>query len=175
MTRNFIRGTRCTVERRGGQFCDGPSAEGMPFPICAHHATKLYRWIRDSLTEADPLLIATAITRSEDARVAQTEQRRRQTKPVVYYIQVGDLIKIGYTIDLRLRVRAYPPSRKVLATEPGTPALEATRHGQFKDCRAHGREWFHHDPALLTHINRLRSESGASPLDIAAMIANTQS
>lgn len=170
-----IRGTRCTVERHTGQFCDAPSAEGMPFPICARHAAKLYRWIRDSLAEADPLLIATAITRSADVRVAQTELRRRQSSPVVYYIQIGDLIKIGYTIDLRLRVRSYPPGRKVLATEPGDPALEIKRHGQFAFCREHDREWYRPDPALLVHINHLREQSGASPLDIDAMITNTKS
>lgn len=91
------------------------------------------------------------------------------TKPtIVYYLRVGDLIKIGQTSDLPSRLASYPPNAALLATEPGErDILEAERHAQFASTRAHRREWFHPSAALIEHINNLRDQ----PLTAADLAA----
>lgn len=86
---------------------------------------------------------------------------------VVYYLRVGPYIKIGYTGDLDVRMRAYPPDSVLLATEHGGRRAEQIRHRQFTDDLTHGREWFRPSAALIEHINSLR-EQPLTAADLAA-------
>lgn len=62
---------------------------------------------------------------------------------VVYYLLVGDRIKIGWTGGpLSQRLRAYPPETTVLATEPGTRADERDMHRSCRKWLVAGREWY---------------------------------
>ncbi len=56
----MARGTRCTVQRATGSFCDAPTAEDMPFPICPKHAIRLFIHMRQTVNENlyDPELLA---------------------------------------------------------------------------------------------------------------------
>lgn len=86
---------------------------------------------------------------------------------IVYYLRVGSLIKIGQSVDLASRLRAYPPGSALLATEVGErDELEAERLAQFDADRAHRREWFHPSAALVGHINSLR-EQPLTPAELA--------
>src|SRR5690554_2780796 len=42
----------------------------------------------------------------------------------VYYIRVGDTIKIGFSQDVSQRMRTYPPNAELLAAHPGTLETE---------------------------------------------------
>lgn len=79
---------------------------------------------------------------------------------VVYYLQVGDLVKIGHTSNLQRRMMGYPPGSVLLATEPGGHATELARHAGFADLLAGRREWFHPGPLLMEHITALASRAG---------------
>lgn len=79
----------------------------------------------------------------------------RETTDVVYYIQVGDLIKLGTTNNLERRLRSYPPNAVVLATETGSFQLETQRVEQFAEYLAGRREWFHPGPRLMAHVDSL--------------------
>jgi hypothetical protein len=81
----------------------------------------------------------------------------RETTDVVYYLRVGDLVKIGTTNNLKRRLRAYPPGTVVLATETGSFQREAQRHEQFADYLAERKEWFTLGPDLIKHIEDLRT------------------
>lgn len=88
--------------------------------------------------------------------------------PVVYYVRIGKLIKIGMSSQLDTRLRAYPPDAVLLATEPGGRRVEAQRHRQFRDTAATPQgEYFHPSLALIEHINSLRQE----PLTAAELAA----
>lgn len=86
---------------------------------------------------------------------------------LVYYIRRGDLIKIGATahVKVRLRAQAYD---ELLAVEPGYFILEKQRHRQFAEHKAQmGRgqiEWFNPAEALLAHIEALRALHGLPDL-----------
>ena len=113
------------------------------------------------------VLTADEARRLSEAAAATQKPAAPRPTPVVYYLRVGQLIKIGYTSDLPQRLRAYPPDTLVLATEPGDMSLEQQRHRQFSWHRVAGREWFDPAPPLLRHINSLREQ----PLTAAELAA----
>jgi hypothetical protein len=73
----------------------------MPFPICARHAIKLYLHMRDEVDATDPMMRAWQIMRQQQSEQARAEERAKHVKHTVYYVKVGELIKIGYTSRLR--------------------------------------------------------------------------
>lgn len=74
---------------------------------------------------------------------------------VVYYLRRGDLIKIGWSGNLKARMRTLRPD-ELLAVEPGCMHIETGRHHQFATHRlpntGDGDEWFSPAPELLGHI-----------------------
>lgn len=70
----------------------------------------------------------------------------------VYYIRMGDTIKIGYATDVAKRMRAYPPTAELLAAHPGTELLEKQMHQKFREYLARGREWFAPADEVMAHI-----------------------
>jgi hypothetical protein len=67
-------------------------------------------------------------------------------EPVIYFIAAGDdLIKIGYTTNLRSRLRslrtAHPKELQILLVIPGSRDDEQDLHRRFVEFRV-GREWF---------------------------------
>jgi len=88
---------------------------------------------------------------------------------LVYYAQVGDRVKIGFTTNLVERMHAIVPE-KLLAVERGGPTLERARHKQFAALRTQ-REWFRHEPPLTDHIANLMSSTRRDELMDTAMAA----
>ena len=108
-------------------------------------------------------------------RAAQQDKRTRDataalyedfTQPVgtsfVYYVRIGDHIKIGYSSRVRSRLQALRvPVDNLLALEPGGRDEEVARHRQFAAHRITQRwENFHPTPELMAHIDALRQEYG---------------
>lgn len=141
----------CTAQLRSGAFCDAPSLDAAPFPICARHARQVYEWAGDMLRARDLGLMRPA----ELVPLPPVESEPH----VVYYLRIGDHIKIGTTYRLDERVKAYPPGVRVLATEVGDRSVEGRRLRQFNEYLAYGREWFHPGARLLDHIAALRGEA----------------
>lgn len=99
--------------------------------------------------------------RREQDRERQEEKQRAGQPGLVYYLQVGERIKIGFSANLRRRLRAYPPESKLLAVEPGSPDLEVQRHRQFVGSLTHGREWFRPSLDLMELVNELVAVHGS--------------
>ncbi len=78
----------------------------------------------------------------------------------IYYLSIGERIKIGFATNVRKRMRAYPPGAKLLAVHPGTLDLEKVMHRQFAHALLEGREWFSCDSALTEHIEAVRAQFG---------------
>lgn len=133
--------TTCTIQSLYGKFCEAPADPRLPFPVCAHHAIKIYISVKDFRESVTP-----------------TNGRRRPPSSaacIVYYLRVGDLIKIGRTTNLPQRMVQYPPTAVVLATEDGDVQLETRRLRQFNHHLQHGKEWFTPGADLLAHIDSL--------------------
>lgn len=147
--------TSCTVQRRNGHFCDAPAWPDAPFPICRRHAVKLFMHMRDLIGDPYEPEMSPHLTRGAVTFKAQNDAIRARPS-YVYYVQVGGLIKIGMTTNLRQRMCHYPPDSKLLATELGSADVESQRHYQFRHLLAHGNEWFRMAPDLDAHITKLR-------------------
>lgn len=126
-----------------------------------------------------PLLHEVRMRDSESrrARLAKAEQERQrrdaelrragwgshaQVDSVVYYVEIGSYIKIGYSKNLRSRLQALRvPVSDLLAVEPGGRSEEARRHEQFGHLRINKRwENFRPEPDLLEHIATTRATYG---------------
>lgn len=89
--------------------------------------------------------------------VVQWLRRFGRSESVVYYAELGSLIKIGTSVDAPRRMRELAlPDHALKATEPGGLGLESERHEQFAEYHAHG-EWFHPGPRLVSHIEALQT------------------
>lgn len=159
---------RCTVQTRKGNFCDGVAKEDLPFPICGHHALKLYRHMADELRWHEgegglPRLMHLAFQQVDEDR--EREHKRitstRVHAPVVYYVLIGDVMKIGTSTNLRARMLTYPPHRRLLATEPGGRDVEAQRHREYSHLLTAGREWFRFEQDLAEWVQGLRAKRKA--------------
>ena len=78
-----------------------------------------------------------------------------QAESVVYYMRVGNRVKIGFSTNLDSRIASVMPE-EVLAVEPGGRLLEGVRHRQFAELRV-TREWFRHESPLTEHIEKLQA------------------
>lgn len=83
-----------------------------------------------------------------------TPIRERVHEPIVYYMRLSDLVKIGTTTLIRNRFDAIHP-QGVMAVEWGDRELEQRRHNQFAELHSHG-EWFQLAPTLVDHMFALR-------------------
>lgn len=73
---------------------------------------------------------------------------------VVYYMRIGNRVKIGTSDHLEARLAAINPE-ELMVTEPGDSGIEARRHREFRDLRTRG-EWFRLESPLVEHIEVLR-------------------
>lgn len=137
-----------------------------------HEAIDSPAWsfIRDFLLSAqaldfdprDPEIIRRAIRAGVAAHAAQPPPRPSLVgpvnahDPVVYYMQLGNLVKIGTTTNIIGRASTLNPER-ILAVEPGNQTKEAERHREFAASRRHG-EWFDLTPELELHITTVRTQ-----------------
>lgn len=144
--------------------CDDPIEYVACYPLCLPHAFEL----ADRMGEMKLTKMAVSTQRrliSADDRRKRQEQKERDLRAeapgLVYYLRVGEHVKIGFTaVELRSRLRAYPPGSALLAAEPGSKALEKQRHAQFRAMKAAGREWFTPHAALDEHIAQVVAEHG---------------
>jgi hypothetical protein len=74
---------------------------------------------------------------------------------VVYYMRIGNRVKIGYSANLKSRLDSINPE-ELMAIEPGGMGLERDRHDQFRELHTHG-EWFRLEDPLVSHIDQVRA------------------
>lgn len=134
--------------------CTTPLTTYAALHLCDTH-------VQDVWAAADP-----ALAKTRPQPVEPTPTKRRTAKApddapgVVYYVQVGAHIKIGWTSNLDKRMRTYPPNSVLLAAHAGTRADEHKLHQRFAVHRSHGREWYPLVPVILDHIGRVVAEHG---------------
>lgn len=131
-------------------------------PLCVYHALLVHEAVRQSTTA--PVTNAKALVaekrQADRERREQLARTRGQLPGWIYYIRIDGKVKIGYSADVRQRMRDYPPESELLAVHPGTRDLEADMHRRFVGSRAAGREWFRETPDLTEHIGQVVAQFG---------------
>lgn len=139
---------KCSIPK-----CGATIPDNAPVAVCRTHGLQIARVYADVMASED-----------RDRRVIQLERRQadkgNREGLVVYYIRIGDYIKIGFTSRLKDRIHGLRVTRDdVLAIEPGGRELEAQRHEEFATERVHRRrENFFPSTGLLAHIESCRAE-----------------
>lgn len=70
----------------------------------------------------------------------------------VYYLQVGDMIKIGFSTRPEKRLAQYPPGSRLIAIRRGTRKMERAEHIRYDKHLSDGREWFKYSEELERDI-----------------------
>lgn len=123
------------------------------FHLCHEHAEGIWAAMDADLRESGMLNEA-----RKAYRTRQKSEGKLKPKPAegyIYYLRVGEHIKIGYAANLEKRLSSYPPDVDLLAVEPGTMKDEHQLHRTFKSFRASGREWYDPRPVLMDHIAKV--------------------
>lgn len=96
------------------------------------------------------------------AKITTPDTKRPDVKSpgVVYFMLIGDEVKIGFTTDLKQRA-ANLKADQVLGYFPGDRNAETTAHQAFAQWRTHG-EYFAATPECLAAIWRLTNTKAAA-------------
>jgi len=151
----------CVIRR-----CDRPPVlwVGHEGYICEHHADMIWRKVERRDTEKcdEPVIGAEAreYDRADFRAKRSIEKRKPTAMGQIYFVQVDDLIKVGWTTKLADRIRAYGPKAELLANYPGTRSDEATLHRQLGPARFKGREWYSDCDVIQAFITEAREKYG---------------
>lgn len=150
--------------------CEKPSIDlmGKLLGICVWHGFDVVTYFdvtqfeHEHRDERKAQLIARRryLRSQKEAHEEEAAERRRQQPGWIYYLLVAGRIKIGYSKDVKSRLRSYPPGSPLLALHPGTKQLETDMHTKFAGSKAAGREWFLDTPELREHIKQVIAEFG---------------
>jgi hypothetical protein len=153
--------TRCVMPMCHRAVARNKLGEGLG--VCASCALDISDWLLD-LQRAPGMTERQLQRRYRELQVEQDQrtemERRAMTAGWIYYLKVDQRIKIGYSVDVKRRMRSYPPHARLLAVHPGTKTLEREMHNQFRNLLAAGREWFHPADELIAHIDRVVHDFG---------------
>jgi T5orf172 domain len=98
---------------------------------------------------------------SETIDTPVTQRRSRGVRGHVYFIRVGDYIKIGWSTRPMNRLRqfqtSHPDELDIMGTIKGQRSLEGKIHKRFSKTRVRG-EWFEVDGPLLDYIDKYTIE-----------------
>lgn len=130
--------------------CDEPvSDKYAPAPICTQHV--LLMWSTVELERQQS---------SAPTPEPRADRSPRRASGVIYYLRVGELIKVGFASNLRHRLMNYPPEAQLLAARPAQRGDEAAEHTALAAFRVHGREWYSQHPAVLARVDDVTAEHG---------------
>lgn len=147
------RGCTCSVG-----YCGEPASLDIhALPLCHQHGMEVARALSGSIIAEYELKQARRASDGVERRESDQGNREGGT---VYYARIGGYIKIGYSARLRRRLASLRID-ELLAIEPGDPALERVRHGEFSEERIDlRRENFRPSERLDAHISDLRAKHG---------------
>lgn len=112
------------------------------------------------------------LERTNKQPVAPSQIVKQEEAPapgaVVYFVQIGKFVKIGFTTNLKSRIKSFKTSTAetitVLKTFPGSYRMEARLHDLFREQRVRN-EFFHFDYYIDVFLRNTSLESALKQLD----------
>jgi hypothetical protein len=102
-------------------------------------------------------------SRSETSKFATRGITKKPTPSTsVYFLQWGDRVKIGVSVDPRRRLQglSLPPSALMFAV-PGDVSMERALHDELAPYRIGRTEWFHAVAEVMAVADRVRRDHAA--------------
>ena len=124
--------------------------------LCEYHAVQIYAQMARATgvqLQLESDIRVRMATKASSAAQRHEDLLIQGEHGNVYFAQLGSLIKIGYSTDVRSRCANL--NAKLLVAMRGTRADEAKMHRRFHQYRTRG-EWFEAGPELVDYINDLR-------------------
>lgn len=141
----------------------------MELPVCYRHAGVLWRQLTRLHVRDDRFIEAIA---DVNAKVAERESRIHADEQAlhmqrqdgdIYFVRIGDLVKVGWTRDLEKRLKQYGASAQLLVCYDATRDDETNLHRQLTPARAKGREWYHDGDVIQRFIDEALARYGRPP------------
>lgn len=142
-----------------------PRNHTIRLPLCLDHLATAHA--QATYRRDDPLMVEAAllaVKRQADQQASLDEAAKKawlaKTTGHMYFVRLNDLIKVGWTRDLRDRLKAYGASAEVLVHYPATRDDETLLHRQLRPVLAKGREWYTDGPVVQRFITQALAEHG---------------
>lgn len=119
-------------------------------PLCKRHLVRTYVICQEAYLWA---LEPEVLDDRTGIAIKPPASKRRVLPPEqgnVYFVRLGNLVKIGFTTNMTRRMQDVP-HEEILGIAPGTKVDERQCHAAFAHLRATG-EWFRAEPELLAFI-----------------------
>lgn len=139
---------------------DDPTDTRCSFPYCLSCVTNRFMEYNIPFCQEHALYVWSGVNEMMQIHELDTtpkEPPAKREEGWVYYLRIGDRVKIGYTNDVDRRLASYPPNMEVLLLRRGTRNLERAEHLRFAEHLRDGREWFDANDAVLSTIEEIAS------------------
>lgn len=137
--------------------CPEQPVEFAPVALCGKHLRKVYEFAQDLVIEQWDGAVREYVS---DLHAKFSPPRAVRRRPGnVYFIRLGDRIKVGYSENPAARL-AELPHEEVFGVIPGSREDERGWHRLLADYRVTG-EWFRADPGVIAHISRVCASATA--------------
>lgn len=129
----------------------------LELPLCFDHQAVVWQMCMKHYANNSEFI--EAIADVNERLAARLEGEREQEKREfaarqdgeIYFVRLGELVKVGWTRDLWSRLKSYGASAQLLVSYPATRDDETTLHRQLRPALAKGREWYH-DGDVINHF-----------------------
>lgn len=141
----------------------------LAIPICIRHASVIWQQMARFARTPEMIEAVADVQRGVAERDARLHEERKASRLAnvahgdIYFVRVGNLIKVGWTRDLWSRLKAYGASAELLVSYPGSRDDETNLHRQLSPARAKGREWYTDGPIVAKFIADALSQYGQPP------------
>lgn len=141
--------------------CGEDSTDRYPLPLCQRHALWIWSLVDEDIRESgrDGHADLKRMDGEWVKSVVASEPKPKERDGYVYVLEVGGMIKIGYTANPFRRGGQYPPSAELLAMFPGRLSDEKELHERFSAYREAGREWYLDCREIREYVAELNAAS----------------
>jgi hypothetical protein len=120
--------------------------------VCHPHALQIWERVQTAHLESAGSAITTES--ADDRASREGAERRRRTEVSlspgwIYFLELDDKIKVGWTSNLENRLKSYPPHARMVVEYPATRADERDLHRTLRTELVAGREWYGRTPLVL--------------------------
>jgi len=125
-----------------------PVAGGL---VCTPHGVQIWAHV-ETVRDKSGFAELVDVERDRMQRQAQDNARAvaaTRARGWIYFLELDDKIKVGWTSNLENRIKSYPPHARMVVEYPATRADERDLHRTLRQSLVAGREWYARTPQVL--------------------------
>lgn len=131
-------------------YCPNDPVPDGPVALCPKHLREVYAFAQDMVSQRWDAAVREYVGTLHDKFKPPPSVLRRPRQGYVYFIRLGDRVKIGFSEVPASQLKNLP-HEEVIGIVPGTREDEQTWHRLLADFRVTG-EWFRAEPEVLAAL-----------------------